>query len=352
MFKVTVHPKVFRFAFEAGTSRGIIKEKTSWFIRLEKQGTVGWGECSPIEGLSPEPLEIIEEKISTVIEEWKKEPSLIENEISRWKEELDKWPSLRFALETAWLDYKNGGKHVIYQNDFCMGKLAIPINGLVWMNTIDHMQSQIEEKLKQGFRCIKLKIGHHDTDSELRLLKALRDRFSAKELMIRVDANGAYHKENVFSVLDSLAQLEVHSIEQPVAPGQWEVMKEICQNSPLAIALDEELINVTDKERKENLLDQLKPHYLVLKPSLHGGMLGCKEWIDLAERASVGWWMTSYLESAIGLNAIAQFTAQYANPIFHGLGTGKIYTENISSPLFVEEGALHYHFSKDWGSPV
>ena len=352
MFHASIHPFVFRFAFDAGTSRGVLREKTSWFIRLEKNGTSGWGECSPIAGLSPEPLEVIEAKIITVLEEWQKNPSEILDPTSRWTEELGKWPALRFALETAWLDYANGGVHHIYKNDFVKGKRTLPINGLVWMNTLEHMQVQIEDKLNQGYRCIKLKIGHHDFAAELSLLKGLRDRFPSKELMIRVDANGAYKKDKVFPILEALAKLEVHSIEQPIAAGQWQEMADVCRHSPLPIALDEELIGYPLLHEKIDLLHQLQPAYLVLKPSLHGGLMGCKDWIQLADQKHIGWWMTSYLESSIGLNAIAQFTCEYDTSIFHGLGTGQIYTENIQSPLEVKAGTLIYNVSKEWGSSL
>ena len=352
MFNATVHPVIFQFAFEAGTSRGVLREKTSWFVRLKKNDTEGWGECSPIAGLSPEPLDIIEAKVSTVLDEWQKDPSAILDGASRWTEELAKWPALRFALETAWLDYSNGGCHKIYKNDFVKGKQTVPINGLVWMNTLEHMQAQIEDKLAQGYRCIKLKIGHHDFEAEEKLLSALRARFSAKELMIRVDANGAYKKDTVYKVLEALAKLEVHSIEQPVAAGQLELMADVCRYSPMPIALDEELIGHYLTEQKEELLHRLQPDYLVLKPSLHGGMMGCKEWIELATQHRIGWWMTSYLESSIGLNAIAQFTCEYDTTIFHGLGTGQIYTQNVYSPLTVEQGTLVYKSDRAWGSPL
>ncbi|MBC7486624.1 MAG: o-succinylbenzoate synthase, partial [Cytophagaceae bacterium] len=281
-----------------------------------------------------------------------KDPAAILDSNSRWTEELRQWPSLRFALETAWLDYAHGGVHTLYNNAFVKGTQAIPINGLVWMNTLEHMQAQIEDKLKQGYQCLKLKIGHHDFAAELELLERLRDRFSVKELMIRVDANGAYQKENVYPMLEALAKLDVHSIEQPVAAGQSDVMSDLCEHSPLPIALDEELIKHSLLEEKSEVLHQLKPAYLVLKPSLHGGMMGCKEWIELATQQNIGWWMTSYLESSIGLNAIAQFTCEYSTSIFHGLGTGQIYTHTIPSPLEVQTGQLTYHPMKKWGSPL
>jgi O-succinylbenzoate synthase len=352
MFKATAHPIVFRFAFEAGTSRGVLKEKTSWFIRLEREGVTGWGECSPIAGLSPEPLEIIEDKITTVLEEWEKNPAAILDPLSRWTEELYKWPALRFALETAWLDYINGGQHKLYDNSFFKGERSIPINGLVWMNTIDQMQQQIEEKLTQGYRCIKLKIGYYDFKEEYQLVKKLRERFVPDRLMIRVDANGAYTKENVFHVLHALAGLSVHSIEQPVAPGQRMLMADVCKNSPLPVALDEELIGYTSREEMDDLLRELKPSFLVLKPSLHGGIMGCRQWIESANSNNTDWWMTSYLESSIGLNAIAQFTCEYSTSLFHGLGTGQIYTQKIASPLRVQAGLLTYDHQMSWGNPL
>ncbi|MDB5273802.1 MAG: chloromuconate cycloisomerase [Chitinophagaceae bacterium] len=352
MFKVSVHPIVFRFAFETGTSRGVLKEKTSWFIRLEKNGVTGWGECSPIAGLSPEPLDIMEDKINTVLEEWKKDPATILDGQSHWREELNKWPALRFALETAWLDYSHGGVHQIYRNGFFKGQRAIPINGLVWMNTLEHMQQQIEEKLEQGYRCIKLKIGHHDFHSELALLQRLRERFDSDRLMIRVDANGAYKEENVFHVLDALASLSIHSIEQPVTAGNLKLLSSVCARSPIAVALDEELIPYTSPEEKETMLQTTRPAYLVLKPSLHGGMMGCREWIALAEKNNIGWWMTSYLESGIGLNAIAQFTCEYNTNMYHGLGTGQIYTQRINSPLAVQQGLLTYLPNENWSDPT
>ena len=350
--KASVHPVVFDFAFEAGTSRGILKQKTSWFIKLEGNGIIGWGECSPIEGLSPEPFAIINEKIKTVIDEWVKCPEAILSEDSRWVDELSMWPSLRFALETAYLDFVNGGRRLIFNTPFFNGQQAIPINGLVWMNTLEHMQAQLEAKLKQGFKCIKLKIGHHNFQEEFKLLQHLRSRFSKDELTIRVDANGAYTEGNVFYVLENLASIGVHSIEQPIKAGQLNLLSKLCKESPLPIALDEELIKPFTADEKSNLLSLLKPHYIVLKPSLHGGIMGCREWIAHAEQQNISWWMTSYLETSIGLNSIAQFVSTFPNLSYQGLGTGSLYTRTIGSPLAVKQGALIYNIDKIWEAPV
>jgi o-succinylbenzoate synthase len=350
--KASVHPVVFDFAFEAGTSRGVLKQKTSWFIRLEDAGVCGWGECSPIAGLSPEPLAILEAKIFTVLEEWVRHPEAILDPHSAWLEELMLWPSLRFALETAYLDFKQGGRHLIFDTDFYRGQQAIPINGLVWMNSIAHMEKQLEDKLQQGFQCIKLKIGHHPVQQELALLKQVRDRFPQEVLTIRVDANGVYTPEQVYAVLDDLAALGVHSIEQPIKAGNHAAMAKLCRESSVPIALDEELIQPSDGQQKKELLSMLKPQYLVLKPSLHGGVLGCRAWIEAAESLGVAWWMTSYLESAIGLNAIAQLVSTYPSLSYQGLGTGALYTKNITSPLAVNNGHLLYNVHQSWGSPI
>ena len=350
--KASVHSVLFDFAFEAGTSRGVLKQKTSWFICLEHEGLCGWGECSPIEGLSPEPIAVIEAKIYTVLEEWLKCPEAILDVNSAWVDELMLWPSLRFAMETAFLDLKNGGRKLIFDTDFYNGKRSIPINGLVWMNTVEHMQAQIEDKIKQGFQCIKLKIGQHDFEQEFLLLKQLRQRFSKEQLTIRVDANGAYSEEQVFVVLDALASLDVHSIEQPIKVGHFNFLAKLCKESPVAIALDEELITPLSNEEKVAFLKFIKPQYLVLKPSLHGGFMGCAEWINVANQQKIDWWMTSYLESSIGLNAIAQFVSQYPSLSYQGLGTGQLYTSTIDSPLEVIDGNLCYRANKSWASPI
>jgi o-succinylbenzoate synthase len=350
--KASVHPIVFDFAFEAGTSRGVLTQKTSWFICLEEAGVCGWGECSPIAGLSPEPFEILEAKISTVLEEWVRHPEAILDPSSAWVEELMLWPSLRFALETAYLDFNNGGRHLIFDTDFFQGKQAIPINGLVWMNTMTHMEQQVENKIQQGFQCIKLKIGHHPVEQELALLKQLRNRFPKEFMTIRVDANGAYTLENIVPVLEALAALGVHSIEQPIRAGDHEGMARLCRESPVPIALDEELIVPLSRVEKMVLLAQLKPQYIVLKPSLHGGIMGCKAWIEAAEAQGIAWWMTSYLESAIGLNAIAQLVSTYPSLSYQGLGTGQLYTKTIASPLEVKQGRLLYNPLKSWEIPT
>ena len=249
-------------------------------------------------------------------------------------------PSIRFGVETAFLDLLNGGKRVIYDNSFIKGK-KIPINGLIWMGDMDFMMNQINQKIAEGFSCIKLKVGGLDFDRECDTLQYIRKRYFRDDITIRLDANGAFKIDDVLYRIEQLAKYKVQSIEQPIKPGQEE-MEELCRKSQIPIALDEELIGKNTLEEKRELLERLKPQYIILKPSLHGGFAGCKEWIELAEMNSIGWWITSALESSIGLNAICQFTSNYSITLPQGLGTGSIYSNNISSPLRVEQGSIFY----------
>jgi L-alanine-DL-glutamate epimerase-like enolase superfamily enzyme len=251
-----------------------------------------------------------------------------------------KFPSLVFGVETAILDYINGGTGLIFKNTFALGESEIPINGLIWMGSKSEMRSQIVEKLELGFKTIKLKIGAIAIEEELELISEIRKEFNSDQITIRVDANGAFDESNVREVLKKLKKLEVHSIEQPIQAGNWNLMTELCNQNIISIALDEELIGIFEKERKLELLDSIKPQFIILKPSLHGGFISCSEWINLAEERSIGWWMTSALESSIGLNAIAQFTANYPIEIPQGLGTGGLYTNNLPSDLVIESGYL------------
>lgn len=336
------HFKKYTLQFHrpAGTSRGTYKTRESWFIFLEEDGITGIGECAPLPGLSLENPAEMDSKLSIVC-----------NEIdffSKNIQHLCDWPSIQFGLETALLDLKNGGERTVFKTDFSEGKQGIPINGLIWMGKPEYMQQQIREKLEQGFRCIKMKIGAIDFEIELELLKGIRKEFSADEITLRVDANCAFTPEDTLEKMKRLSDLEIHSIEQPIATRQWEQLTELCELSPLPIALDEELIGITDREQKAALLQKVKPAYLVLKPSLHGGIAGCDEWIDLTENAGVKWWITSYLESNIGLNAIAQWTSTKPISMEQGLGTGKLFTNNFESPLTIEKDKLWYLPGKDW----
>jgi o-succinylbenzoate synthase len=266
-----------------------------------------------------------------------------------WLEEgLQEWPSIHFGLEMALLDLKNEGQRIFYPSPFTQGDEAININGLIWMGEADFMQQQIREKLNAGFNCIKLKIGAIDFEQEIKLLKGIRQEFGADQIELRVDANGAFAPHEAMAKLKRLAELELHSIEQPIMAGQWNEMSRLCAETPLPIALDEELIGIFVSKEKERLIDTIRPQYIILKPSLVGGFAGSREWIDLAENRGIPWWITSALESNIGLNAIAQWTHTLKNPMPQGLGTGQLYTNNIPSPLEVSEGKLHFKGNEGW----
>lgn len=342
-----VFPHVFEFKNPAGTSRGVMTQKRSWFIELkDEMDNIGWGECSIIENLSPDFINIdnYEYQLNHFLNEWKT------NHINF--EELQSYPSMCFGLETASLDMNSGGKQVLFDTPFTRGQQEIRINGLIWMGSADQMSKQIEEKIEAGFRCIKLKIGAIDWADEYRLLKSLRASFSASEIEIRVDANGAYSANQASTILDKLAALEIHSIEQPIKAGNWSQMAELCANTPCPIALDEELIGINNLNEKEELLAHIKPQFIILKPSLHGGISGTKSWIELAEKSNIQWWMTSALESNLGLNAIAQLASTYNLQLPQGLGTGSLYMQNIPSPLELHGEMLQFNDTKNFDLSV
>ncbi|MGQ1909854.1 o-succinylbenzoate synthase [Marinifilum sp. RC60d5] len=333
-----------KFKQASGTSRGILTEKDSWFIRIwddRNPEIKGVGECSIIKGLSPDNREGYVEKIKEVCDQ-------IDDFWYYLEEGLKEWPSIYFALETAFLDFKSAGSKILFPSDFTNGKAQIPINGLVWMGDSLFMKEQIQAKLEIGFDCIKMKIGAINFEEELQLLEIIRNDFGADKVELRVDANGAFAPELAMEKLNALAQFDLHSIEQPIKQGQIKEMAALCAKTPLPIALDEELIGIYNFQDKANLLDQIKPQYIILKPSLLGGIKGSKEWIDLAEERKIPWWITSALESNIGLNAIAQWTYTLKNKMPQGLGTGQIYTNNITSPLFMDKGFLAYDKSLKW----
>lgn len=339
---------VLQFKRPSGTSRGVLTEKESWFIRLwddQMPGVVGLGECAILRGLSADDRPGYADKVKEVC-----------NNINHYghylREDLKRWPSIHFGLEMALRDLFEGGDRELYPSEFTKGVSSIPINGLIWMGKPEYMRQQIREKLATGFHCIKLKIGAIDFNQEWELLKEIRGEFSPSDIELRVDANGAFAPDMAMERLKRLSELDLHSIEQPIKAGQWEQMARLCESTPLPIALDEELIGVFDVEDKKALLDTIAPQYIILKPSLVGGFVGTKEWIDLAGERKIPWWITSALESNIGLNAIAQWTYTLNNPMPQGLGTGQLYTNNIKSPLVVEDGALHYRKGDDrsiWG---
>lgn len=336
--------KTFEFKRPSGTSRGVLTEKHAWFLYLSVAGNQeirGVGECSIIPGLSPEftDLASYEAQVRSLCDEINTGKYTMEN-IAGLTTVLSEVPSVLFGFETALLDLRNGGKSLFYDTPFTRGEMSIPINGLIWMGSEAFMQQQIEEKLAEGYSCIKMKIGAIDFEKEFAILASLRKRFEADLLTLRVDANGAFTPEEAMEKLDRLSALEIHSIEQPIRAGQWQEMAKLCAATKLPIALDEELIGIYGRVRKLELLEQIRPQYIILKPSLHGGISGTQEWIAIAESLDIPWWMTSALESNVGLNAIAQLTSTYDVAIPQGLGTGSLYVENTPTRLFIENGFL------------
>ena len=334
--KITLKHFPLQFKVPAGTSRGIMTEKQSWIVRISDGISEGIGEISVIEDLSPEYISLAEFELTI-----KKFLSRLE---LGWNDEvyqaLQPYPSILFGIESALLDLKNGGKQIYFDNAFARGEQKIPINGLIWMGIEVFMAEQITQKLAAGFTTIKMKIGAMDLDTELELLKSIRKNYSKDEITLRVDANGAFDEGTAAVVLQKLADLDIHSIEQPIKAGNCEAMKKLCLTSPTPIALDEELIGIYEKEEKIKLLETIQPQYIILKPSLHGGISGTKEWIALAEERNIQWWMTSALESNIGLEVICQLAGEYSNTLPQGLGTGSLYTNNSKSPLTVAEGMI------------
>jgi len=325
--------------------------RDTWLLLISDpdQGRTGIGECAPLPGLSMEHPVTFEERLSEVI--GNVEGLLAEgmpmstNIAKRIPAEL---PSVRFGLETAITDFANGGSRILFDTDFTRGSLKIPINGLVWMASPDHMMKQVDQKIEQGFRCIKIKIGALDFEQELKVLAYIRKEYGPKNLELRVDANGAYDATQVRQRLQQLSELDIHSIEQPVKPGQRELMATLGDQGLVPIALDEELIGIEGREQKEDLLDEVHPDFIVLKPTLLGGFDACREWIDAAEVRGIGWWITSALESNIGLNSISQFTSTFSPTLHQGLGTGSLYNNNIKSPLWVDNGFLGYLTERGW----
>ena len=340
--------KVFTFNFKARTSRGLMKDKTSWFIRIDgdSPNVFGLGECGPLPGLSTDHGPDFEEKLLSIIE--RINASTFELPADDKIKQLVpvEFPSILFGVETALLDLQNGGKRIIYSNSFIQGK-PISINGLIWMGDMDFMMDQINKKIAQGFTCLKLKVGGLDFDRECDILNYIRKRYFRQDIVIRLDANGALKIDEVLYKLGEMARFKIHSIEQPIKPG-LEEMEELCRKSPIPVAFDEELIGVTSGEQRTQLLEKLKPSFLVLKPTLHGGLKSCEEWISLAGSLGIGWWITSALESNIGLNAICQFAANYQTELPQGLGTGTIYDKNFESPLTVKDGYIFHDQNLDW----
>ncbi|MDO4692804.1 MAG: o-succinylbenzoate synthase [Porphyromonadaceae bacterium] len=337
-YRIEIKPYRLIFHQPAGTSRGVYTTRDVYYLHLSSSlypERIGIGECAPLPDLScdvtPDYLEVLQ-RICLEIEQTGAFPS---------EETLRPYPSIRFALETA-KRHLECGSWALWDTDFSRGLSGIPINGLIWMGDHSTMLRRIEEKIEQGFRCIKMKIGAIDFNEELSLIKHIRQHFSSAEIELRVDANGAFSPEIALDRLARLAELDLHSIEQPIRAGQWNEMARLAELSPLPIALDEELIGCNSHEEKISLLRHIKPQYIILKPSLHGGFSGGDEWIDIAEQQGIGWWITSALESNIGLNAIAQWCASHTISLPQGLGTGMLFTNNIEMPLSIRRDMLWY----------
>lgn len=329
------------FKVPSGTSRGVLTQKETWFLVLRDNGRYGIGECGILRGLSIDDVPEYEQKLS-----WTCQNIHLGQELLL--KELTEFPSIQFGLEQAFLSLDSKDPFELFPSDFTQKESGIPINGLIWMGNEAYMLQQLEQKLKEGFQCIKMKIGAIDFEKELSILKSIRNKFAPEDIELRVDANGAFSPDEALNKLERLSAFDIHSIEQPIQPGQWDSMASLCENTPLPIALDEELIGIFSVTQKEKLLQTIQPQYIILKPSLVGGFSGSQEWISLAKKQHVGWWITSALESNVGLNAITQWTHTLGNDMPQGLGTGSLYTNNIDSPLEVSDGKIYYRRFKDW----
>lgn len=337
---------VLDFNFEARTSRGSMLQKETFFIKLwyeDAPELYGIGECALFRGLSCDDVADYEQRLDMLCRHI--------NATGVTHMDIRDYPSICFGLETAARDLNNGGCRKVFDGSWIEGRSSIIINGLVWMGSKNEMRRRIDEKLEAGFRCMKMKIGGVAFDDELRLLEFIRKNYDRDVLTLRLDANGAFTPENALNRLESLSKFGVHSIEQPIKAGQWDAMRRIAAESPIDIVLDEELIGLNDNDSRRRMLDAIMPRYIILKPALCGGFSGATEWIGLAEERSIGWWVTSALESNIGLNAIAQWTASLKPSMPQGLGTGMLYTNNIVSPMFLDGDRLCYNPDGAWAIP-
>ncbi|MBQ3771211.1 MAG: o-succinylbenzoate synthase [Bacteroidaceae bacterium] len=349
--KVTVRPYTLNFKQPAGTSRGIYTVRKVWYVEVrDGERLLGIGECAPLPKLSCDDIADYEDVLRAFAQRFEAELNTQNTDFclgNELKEEMRQYPSMLFGFESAVMQMNAGGSTALSSTAFSRGERGITINGLIWMGTFDEMRHRIEEKMRLGYRCIKLKIGAIDFDNELSLIRMIRENFSAEQIEIRVDANGAFDDDAMLK-LQLLAENHLHSIEQPIKAGQWQKMAELCAATPLPIALDEELIGINTQSEKIELLDTIRPQYIILKPSLHGGFCGAEEWIRLAEERGIGWWATSALESNVGLNAIAHWCAGLQEsrpdktPMPQGLGTGMLFTNNIDYPLHIEGERLYY----------
>jgi o-succinylbenzoate synthase len=341
LIKATYYKYILQFKTPSGTSRGILKTKETWFLYLSKEGKFGVGECGLFRGLSIDDRPDYEDKLKWVCNN-------IELGLDILLAKTIHFPSIQIGLEQAFLSLQSTSPYKLFVSNFTESNKAIDINGLIWMGDREFMNDQIKEKIAQGFRCLKMKIGAIDFATEVQLLASIRKEFSINDIELRVDANGAFKPSEALEKLKILSNYDLHSIEQPIRQGHYQEMALLCEETPLPIALDEELIGVFDVTKRTKMLQIIKPQYIILKPSLVGGFKESLEWIELAKKSGVGWWVTSALESNIGLNAIAQWTATLKSSMPQGLGTGGLFTNNFDSPLEVYKGGLYYNKNKNW----
>jgi O-succinylbenzoate synthase len=336
---------ILKFKNPGGTSRGVLSEKETWFLILRQGVKIGVGECGLFRGLSVDDTPGYEKKLLQLCRDINEGRDVTHASLAAF-------PSIQFGLEQALHSLRSEHRFLLFPSGFTTGSELIPINGLIWMGSKAFMKAQIGDKLREGYRCLKLKIGALNFSSELELLKGIRQEYGAGDIEIRVDANGAFSFSDALEKLKRLSEFGLHSIEQPIRQGNWEQMAELCEKSPLPIALDEELIGRISVTEKQNLLQTIQPQYLILKPSLLGGFSGCQEWITLAGETKTGWWVTSALESNIGLNAISQWTHIQRNTLPQGLGTGGLFTNNFGCPLSVSGGYLTYDPETQWDDNI
>jgi o-succinylbenzoate synthase len=341
LIKATYYKYILQFKTPSGTSRGILETKETWFLYLSKEGKFGVGECGLFRGLSIDDRPDYEDKLKWVCNK-------IELGLDILLAKTIHFPSIQIGLEQAFLSLQSTSPYKLFVSNFTESNKAIDINGLIWMGDREFMNDQIKEKIAQGFRCLKMKIGAIDFATEVQLLASIRKEFSINDIELRVDANGAFKPSEALEKLKILSNYDLHSIEQPIRQGHYQEMALLCEETPLPIALDEELIGVFDVTKRTKMLQIIKPQYIILKPSLVGGFKESLEWIELAKKSGIGWWVTSALESNIGLNAIAQWTATLKSSMPQGLGTGGLFTNNFDSPLEVYKGGLYYNKNKNW----
>ena len=343
--KASYQKHILNFKTPSGTSRGLLRTKETWFLIISENDKQGIGECGLLRGLSIDDRPDYEEKLQWVSENIGLGKDVLYNA-------LTEFPSIQFGVEMAFRSLASNDSFNLFPSEFTNGEQSILINGLIWMGDEKFMKDQIAEKLDQGFSCIKMKIGAIDFQTELDLLQSIRKEFTASEIEIRVDANGAFSHSEAIEKLKRLSELGLHSIEQPIKKGQWQEMARLCEDSPLAIALDEELIGVSSEARKIELLQTIKPQYIILKPSFIGGFQGTDSWLSLATERETGWWITSALESNVGLSAISQYTFTKNSKLPQGLGTGSLYANNIPSPLKILQGSIYYSQKNKWNLEI